>query len=49
MGILVAEKNRLSRAAPEVRPSIEAHIDSEASLTIWTPTCDRGYSVVCMA
>ena len=26
MGILVAEKNRLSRAAPEVRPSIEAHI-----------------------
>ena len=26
MSILVAEKNRLSRAAPEVRPSIEAHI-----------------------
>ena len=26
MGILVAEKNRLRRAAPEVRPSIEAHI-----------------------
>ena len=26
MGILVAEKNRLSRAVPEVRPSIEAHI-----------------------
>ena len=22
-----SEKNRLSRAAPEVRPSIEAHID----------------------
>ena len=27
MGIFVAEKNRLRRAAPEVRPSIEAHID----------------------
>ena len=26
MNILVAEKNRLSRAAPEVRPRIEAHI-----------------------
>ncbi|MYE54378.1 MAG: IS110 family transposase [Chloroflexi bacterium] len=26
MGILVAEKNRLRRATPEVRPSIEAHI-----------------------
>ena len=26
MGILVAEKNRLSRAVPEVRPNIEAHI-----------------------
>ena len=26
MSILVAERNRLSRAAPEVRPSIEAHI-----------------------
>ena len=26
MGILVAEKNRLRRAAMEVRPSIEAHI-----------------------
>ncbi len=26
MGILVAEKNRLGRAATEVRPSIEAHI-----------------------
>ena len=26
MGILVAEKNRLRRAVPEVRPSIEAHI-----------------------
>ena len=27
VGILVAEKNRLSRAASEVRPRIEAHID----------------------
>ena len=26
MGILVADKNRLRRATPEVRPSIEAHI-----------------------
>ena len=25
--IVVAEKNRLSRAAPEVRPRVEAHID----------------------
>ena len=25
-GILVAEKNRLGRATPEVRPRLEAHI-----------------------
>ena len=46
MGILVAEKNRLRRAATEVQPTHRGtyRLAEAGALTTWTPIFDRGYS-----